>query len=98
MGRDIYRTKRWAIVRLQILRRDGFVCRQCGSVKKLEVHHVVPIPREWRTVRYDPYQTSNLRVLCQKCHSIMTRSDNGSPVDPERLKWINFTKRGFDND
>ena len=92
VGRDIYRTKRWAIVRLQILKRDGFRCQQCGSVGRLEVDHINPIPREWRTVRYDPFQTRNLQVLCCECHSRKTRSDNGSPVDSERLEWVAYVK------
>ena len=95
IGKYIFRTKRWAVVRLQVLKRDGFMCQQCGSVRRLEVDHKNPIPKEWHTVRFDPFQTRNLQVLCCECHSRKTRSDNGAPVDPERLKWINYTKRGF---
>ena len=57
IGKHVYRTKRWSVVRLQVLKRDGFMCQQCGSVIRLEVDHKNPIPKEWKTVRYDPYQT-----------------------------------------
>jgi hypothetical protein len=55
---------RW---RNAVLRRDGFVCQECGCVKIkffLQAHHIVP--------RRDPdcahYDTNNGICLCKDCH------------------------------
>jgi hypothetical protein len=31
----------YRILRLQVLERDGWRCQQCGSMKNLEVHHLL---------------------------------------------------------
>ena len=46
----------------QILRRDGWRCQLCGSMQKLEVHHVM-----FRSHGGDD-SDENLTTLCVACH------------------------------
>lgn len=52
----------WAELRLEILRRDGHRCGNCGSTTNLHVHHIVPLSKGGSS---DP---GNLRTLCESCH------------------------------
>jgi hypothetical protein len=57
---------RWQRRRLEILERDGFACRMCGSQDKtLHVHHVAYAPD-----RSPPWETVSemLITLCAGCH------------------------------
>ena len=56
------KTKEWASIRKEILRRDGHKCQICRSKKNLNVHHITP----WRKTRDDSH--SNLITLCDHCH------------------------------
>ena len=61
------RDPRWQKLRLEILQRDSFTCRFCGSGlnggKNLQVHHVIYKKRDpWDYPQY-LYQT-----LCDDCH------------------------------
>jgi 5-methylcytosine-specific restriction protein A len=49
-------------MRLQVLRRDRFLCARCGALAS-EVDHVVPCELGGRD---DP---ANLRSLCSRCHA-----------------------------
>jgi ATP-dependent DNA helicase RecQ len=48
--------------RHEILERDGFKCRECGSTENLEVHHIFP---KQFGVDHSP---QNLITLCRICH------------------------------
>ena len=74
--------RRWRALRLVILERDGWRCRQCGGAGRLEVDHVTPLARGG--ARYDP---DNLQTLDRACHVKKTRHENGRPHDPERDRW-----------
>jgi len=54
--------KRW---RDEVLERDGYACRRCGSEKTLHAHHIFPYTAhpELRT------DIDNGITLCNKCHS-----------------------------
>lgn len=67
--REHIRTERQRMnrqLRMEILRRDGYTCRNCGMVadrlSQLEVDHINPISRGGRTVR------ENLQALCVACN------------------------------
>lgn len=49
-------------LRSKILERDGYCCIKCGSVEKLEIHHIIP-----RSLG-GGYEPDNLVTLCQICH------------------------------
>lgn len=50
-------------LRDEVLLRDGFQCRRCGSKKNLQVHHRVWRRHGGRTIR------TNLMTACETCHS-----------------------------
>ena len=80
----VIRTKRWAALRQQALRRDGFSCVTCGAVGDLEVDHVKPV----RTHPELAYDLANLQVLCPAHHSAKTRLECGHPpTKPDVLRW-----------
>ena len=73
---------RWTAVRLQVLDRDGWRCRQCGKASALEVDHIVPLRRGGA-----PYDMGNLQSLCAfPCHAEKTRGENEGQ-DPARDAW-----------
>jgi 5-methylcytosine-specific restriction endonuclease McrA len=47
----------------QVLRRDGWICQNCGSRSNLEVHH-----KEFRSQGGDDTE-QNLITVCAKCHA-----------------------------
>lgn len=53
----------WRARRAEILARDNYKCRDCGTAENLTVHHIVP----WRRTRDD--SPHNLISLCRRCHS-----------------------------
>ena len=64
--------KAYAKFRLAILKRDEFMCKDCGftpvtpeELRTLNVHHTVPIKKD-RSRMFDP---SNVETLCVMCHA-----------------------------
>jgi hypothetical protein len=58
------RSPLWQKKRLQILERDGWACKSCGTTtKNLQVHHIVYARRDPWDYPDDSYQT-----LCSSCH------------------------------
>lgn len=80
----VCRGPRWKALRMQALDRDGWQCVQCGTRKRLECDHVLP-------VRDRPdlaYSLSNLQILCPRCHARKTRLEVGhKPLTPKRQEW-----------
>ena len=64
--------RKWALVRLQVLDRDGWRCVQCGKAGRLEVDHVTPMESGGAV-----YEKRNLQALCRPCHF---RNQNLRPV------------------
>lgn len=66
----------WSEARARALRRDGYMCIQCGSPSKLEVNHIVPLGYSVPG-KADPYSASclhhlsGLETLCHD-HHVMT--------------------------
>jgi 5-methylcytosine-specific restriction endonuclease McrA len=83
-SKHVTRTQRWRALRVQVLRRDGHKCRECGSRGRLEVHHVRPV-REAPELAFD---LANLAALCGPCHARVTRYEvRGDREDPARAAW-----------
>lgn len=66
-----YKTRRWARLRKQILRRDGYQCRESARygriVEATTVHHVWPV-EDYPEYAWDPW---NLISLSQAAHNAM---------------------------
>jgi 5-methylcytosine-specific restriction endonuclease McrA len=50
-------------IRQQVLRRDGWRCQSCGTMRNLDVHH-----KEFRSQAGDD-SDQNLITLCVRCHA-----------------------------
>ena len=55
-------------LRERVLRRDGWRCQFCGSMKNLEIHH-----QQFRSHSGGDTE-DNLITLCTSCHSMMHTS------------------------
>lgn len=77
-ARAIYATARWRRLRLHILDRDRWTCRQCGRYGS-EVHHVRALADGGA-----PWNTSNLATACRTCHIEHHRPDRD---DPDAVAW-----------
>lgn len=83
-GASVYRSQRWAAVRLQAKRRDGFKCVKCGARGRLEVHHVKRV-KDFPALAFE---LGNLETLCGRCHARITAIEVGiAPLDPKRQAW-----------
>ena len=83
-SKAVTRTKRWAVLRLAILERDGWKCRCCGERRRLEVDHVKPV----RTHPELSFNPANLQALCGPCHTRKTRLECGhKEKSPARKAW-----------
>lgn len=64
-------------LRFEVLRRDGFKCRYCGTVaaeRELRVDHVIP------EVLGGPTEPSNLATTCEPCNTGKTSVSLDDPV------------------
>ena len=83
-SRHITKGRRWQVFRMAILERDYFACRNCGSSRRLEVHHVKSV-RTAPELAWDP---DNCKTLCASCHTRATRQELGQPLlSEERQEW-----------
>ena len=77
-------TRRWQVLRQQILERDGWKCRCCNERRRLEIDHIKPV-RTPPELSFDP---RNLQALCGVCHTRKTRIECGhKEKSPERKAW-----------
>ena len=53
----------YALLRRQILERDGWRCQGCGSAENLQIHH-----KEFRSQSGNDSE-ENLITLCSECHT-----------------------------
>jgi 5-methylcytosine-specific restriction endonuclease McrA len=68
-------------VRLKVLERDNFTCRNCGKKPdKLEVHHIVPL------ISGGTHDLDNLLTVCQKCHDYLDHPVKVSPMVVIKVK------------
>lgn len=84
-SRKVTATRRWQVLRQQILERDGWKCCTCGERRRLEVDHIKPV----RTHPELSFEPRNLQVLCGACHSRKTRIEVGhKEKSPDRKAWF----------
>jgi 5-methylcytosine-specific restriction protein A len=72
-----YTSKNWRDTRLKALRRDRYICQDCG-VKCLGKRKNAPAPHVDHTVNRKKrpdlaLHLPNLRTLCPACHNIKTK-------------------------
>ena len=73
-------SSRWAVIRREVLQRDGWRCRECGAPGRLEVHHLEPLHKGGSN------DVFNLVALCRGCHIAAHRR----PETAEQAAWREF--------
>ena len=74
--------RRWAAVRRQVFRRDGYRCVKCRQAGRLECDHIVPLHED---PAQDPYDPDGCQTLCRTCHIAKTAGENRrEPTAAER--------------
>lgn len=63
-----YKTAQWQKKRFEILKRDNFVCRCCGSDFNLQIHHLYYQPK----LKVWEYDNEALVTVCDQCHESLT--------------------------
>ena len=75
--RRLYRSARWARLRMAVLTRDGFQCRRCGFVEtdtsRLICDHIVDHKGDEAKFWVGP---DGLQTLCVGCHGAKARTRN----------------------
>ena len=66
---DLLKEQEWQEKRLEILKRDNYKCKYCGSTKNLCVHHkyYLQYPNHKKVKPWN-YPNDALITLCNKCH------------------------------
>ena len=71
-----YNNSEWRRLRMEVLKRDCYQCRQCGATAEesgfpLEIHHIIP-PKGNRELFYN---INNCVTLCKFCHTRITQEE-----------------------
>lgn len=75
-AKSFYNSKEWEQTRLYILKRDKFLCQDCGSPAS-EVHHIIHLtPQNIGDVSITMNPT-NLVSLCRDCHFQRHKGEHG---------------------
>jgi len=61
---EFLQTPYWKKIRRLVLKRDNNICKECGSVLNIQVHHI-----EYTTRGTEHQNLSLLVSLCDSCHS-----------------------------
>lgn len=76
MKRDVaaYKTKRWQLLRKDVLLRDQYTCQDCNKmvgIKKYDAHvdHIQSVESGG-----EMWDKANLQTLCQHCHNAHKQS------------------------
>lgn len=67
-SKTFYNSKVWKMLSAKKLQDDKYKCQVCGAIAT-EVHHIVPIKRDW-TKRIE---IANLMSVCTSCHNKLDR-------------------------
>lgn len=76
-SKSFYHSKEWMNTREYIMKRDNYLCVNCGKPAE-EVHHIIHIsPKniDDPTVTLNP---DNLKSLCRDCHFEEHRGEHGA--------------------
>ena len=93
LGKSVYASRRWRLVRRAVLDRDGWRCRKCGKGGRMEVHHVTAVAEGG-----DPFDMAGLESSCRGCHIEETRKQNTKLADPEWTAYLRELTEGKPND
>lgn len=93
-AKSFYNSKEWEQTRLYILKRDKFLCQDCGSPAS-EVHHIIHLtPQNIGDVSITMNPT-NLVSLCRDCHFQRHKGEHGKGRVVQESNPYTFDKHGM---
>ena len=78
--------RRWELVRLEALDRDGWRCGTCGRYGN-EGDHITPL-----FLGGAVYDLDNIQCLCKSCHLAKSLAERGSAPSPEQVAWREYLR------
>lgn len=93
-SKNFYNSKEWENTRNYILRRDLYLCQDCGKAAS-EVHHIEHLTPENIgdvTITMNP---DNLVSLCRECHFNRHRGEHGKGREIKENYPYTFDENGY---
>lgn len=84
----------WDQRRKKVYQRDNYTCQNCGAQggphgnAELHAHHIVPKGKG------GTHEVSNLKTICNECHSAIHNENVYAPTDPDVALSQNSSNRG----
>lgn len=75
-SKSFYNSKEWQITRDYILKRDKFLCQDCGRAAS-EVHHIIHLTPDNIGDVSVTMGADNLVSLCRECHFARHKGEHG---------------------
>ena len=89
---NFYKTTKWIKKRANVLRRDGYLCRECKRYGKqttaTTVHHINPLEHH-PELKLD---SDNLLSVCNNCHNTF-HDRTTHELTAKGIEWIERVKR-----
>ena len=92
-AKPFYDSKEWKAVRDYVLKRDSYLCVECGMPAE-EVHHVIHLTPKNITDPSITMNPDNLRSLCRACHFKAHRGEHGKGRIHEEQYPYEFDENG----
>ena len=93
-AKSFYKSKEWQQTRDYILRRDRFLCRDCGRAAS-EVHHIEHLtPQNIGNVNVT-MNPENLVSLCKDCHFERHKGEHGKGRKAFEENPYTFDENGY---
>ena len=71
-------TEKWKVFRA-LIRSKYTCCAICGKIRKLEIHHIIPVKVDGNLA----FEESNVILLCRRCHKDVGHcGDSGKFYNP----------------
>lgn len=78
-AKAFYNSKEWEAVRRHVLKRDNYLCVNCGAPAE-EVHHIKHLTPQNITDVNISLNPENLTSLCKDCHFEIHKADKANGI------------------
>lgn len=93
-AKSFYNSKEWEQTRLYVLKRDKFLCQDCGKPAS-EVHHITHLtPQNIGDVSIT-MNPANLVSLCRECHFQRHKGEHGKGRMTKESNPYTFDENGM---
>lgn len=85
-AKKFYKSKAWQQCREAVLKRDHYLCTECGEAGQ-EVHHIEWLKPENINDTSITLNMDNLATLCKDCHHKAHERNQYSKPQPSRIQF-----------